>query len=198
MTGASTISQDKGLVKRGLFLLGLMTLLVVFLFTVLFQRAAQTSPAATPRPELLTTSLVLSSTGFPAAVDWVDIFRISEAYPSAPGWKIRYNAAITLARRGSAHVPWSIIGEMLDEPRQLQNFREQLADGRSLPDEGAARMTMIAALRALADWHKKQEDKTKETSPDLAKVYMAVDKLAASPIMEVKGQAENTRKLFFR
>jgi hypothetical protein len=35
-------------------------------------------------------------------------------------------------------------------------------------------------------------------SPELAQVYVAVDKLAGSPIMEIKTQAENTRAVFFR
>ena len=62
-------------------------------------------------------------------------------------------------------VPWPVLLEMLDEDRQMHNFREQLPDGRLVPDETAARMTMIYALRAIGEWHKKQA--SKEVSPEL-------------------------------
>jgi hypothetical protein len=59
-------------------------------------------------------------------------------------------------------------------------------------------MTVVSALRAVGDWHKKQATGNKTVSPELSQVYVAVDKLAGSPIMEIKTQAENTRSLFFR
>ncbi len=190
------MTQDTGLVKRGLFLLVLMSGLVIVLLVIMFQRVAPTLPVAAGRPELLAATLVRSDTAFPAGVAWADLYEIGEAFPSSPGWQIRYNAAGSLARRGSPQVPWPVLLEMLDEDRQMHNFREQLPDGRLVPDETAARMTMIYALRAIGEWHKKQA--SKEVSPELAKVYVAVDKLANSPVMEVKTQAANAQSLFFR
>src|SRR5205085_11327222 len=142
-------------------------------------------------PELLSASLVRTGTAFPGAVAWLDIYKIGEAFPSAEGWKIRYNAAGALARRGSAQVPWEILVEMLDENRQLRNFRVELQDGKVAADEAAARLTVVYALRAIADWHKKQPDRPKEAPPELAKVYAAVGKLASNPVMEIKTQVAN-------
>jgi hypothetical protein len=79
----------------------------------------------------------------------------------------------------------------------MHNFRVQLQDGSVVPDEAAARLTVVYALKAIAEWHKKQASR-QEVPPALAKVYAAVDKLADSPIMEIKTQVENTRQVFFR
>jgi hypothetical protein len=189
--------QDSGLVKRGLLLLALMSALVVVLLTIMFQRSGPGLPASVDRPELLAAVLVRSDASFPAAVSWSGLYRFGEAFPSAPGWLIRYNAAGALARRGSDNVPWDVLREMLDESRQMHNFRVQLRDGRLVPDEAAARLTVLSALKAIAEWHKKQTA-GKEASPELAPVYAAVNKLAGNPVMEIKSQAENTRKLFFK
>jgi len=192
------MSQDTGLIKRGLFLLVLMSALVVVVLLAVFQRTSATLPASADRPELLSATLIRSNTGFPGAVDWLNFFQLTQAFPSAEGWKIRYNAAGALARRGSTNVPWDIFLEMLDEKHQMKNFHVQLQDGTVVPDETAARMTMIYALRGIADWHKKQEAGHKEVTPELARVYAAVDQLSAHPVMEIKTQAENTRKVFYR
>jgi hypothetical protein len=192
------MSQDSGLVKRGLILLGLMALLAVVLLSILQQRPTNPVPAASPRPELLATLLVRPTDAFPGAVDWDDIYKIAEAFPTPAGWLIRYNASITLARRGSAQVPWDILVEMLDENRQLRNFRVQLPDGKVVPDETAAHMTMLSALRAITEWHKKQTSRPNETPTALTQVYAAVDRLTDNPLMEIKSQAANTRQVFFR
>src|SRR5579863_1101583 len=133
------MAQDTGLVKRGMFLLVLMSGLVTVLLTILFQRSETALPTAAPRPELLAASLVQTDAAFPANVAWLGIQQIADAFPSGPGWRIRYNAATTLARRGSPNVPWPVLVEMLDEDRQMHNFRELRADGSAVPDEAAAR-----------------------------------------------------------
>ncbi len=191
------MSQDAGLIKRGLILLGLMSAMVVVLLTIILQRPVSALPAATQRPELLAALLVRSDAAFPGAVAWSGIYQLGEAFPSSPGWLIRYNAAGALARRGSPNVPWDILGEMLDETRQMHNFSVQLQDGNKVPDEAAARLTILNALRAIAEWHKKQAGR-REVSPGLREVYAAVDQLANNQVMEIKTQAENTRKLFIR
>jgi hypothetical protein len=192
------MSQDSGLIKRGLFLLALMSALVIVLLVIMFQRTTSVLPATVDRPELTAAVLAQAGTAFPGGVSWASLLQLQEAFPTPVGWLIRYNAAATLARRGSANVPWDMVLEMLDENRQMHNFREQLPNGQVVPDEAAARMTMVSALRAIGEWHKKQASGSKVVSPELSQVYVAVDKLAGSPIMEIKTQAENTRALFFR
>ena len=54
-----------------------------------------------------------------------------------------------LARAGKLLVfpCWDLVLEMLDENRQMHNFREQQPNGQLVPDEAAARLTMVYALR---------------------------------------------------
>ncbi|MSQ96687.1 MAG: hypothetical protein EXR98_19335 [Gemmataceae bacterium] len=162
--------EDKGLVLRGLLLLAGIGVLVAIVLGILFMRTPPVQP------------LLVGDPG-------------ADAPPSSSGSDIRYNAAATLARRGSASVPWPLIREMLDEKVQMSNHRVRLADGRHVYDEAAARATLMTALRALAAWHEKQPDKN--VSPP-AEVYLLVDKLTASPFGELKIQAEKTRATFFR
>jgi hypothetical protein len=165
--------EDKGLILRGLLLFGAISLLVVFVLTVMFWRA-----------EPPTTTLRVPS---------------ENSVPSAPGWDIRYNAATTLARRGSKAVPWLLIREILDEQQQLRNNQVRLKDGREVYDEAAARAYMISGLRALAAWHEKRSaDPTREVPAELREIYPVVDKLAESEVGELKAQAEKARRTFFR
>src|SRR5437868_11926739 len=131
------MSQDTGLIQRGFFILALMCVLMVVVLSILFQRSVSTPPPSGERPEFMAALLVRSDTAFPAAVSWPGLYQIGEAFPSASGWQIRYNAAAALARRGSSQVPWSVLLEMLDENRQLHNFRDQRQDGQVIADEGA-------------------------------------------------------------
>jgi len=85
---------------------------------------------------------------------------------------------------------------MLDEKRQMRNFRVQLDDGRTVPDEAKARETVLLALRALADWHHKQKNGV--PSEVKTTIYPLVDQLATSPVAQLKVQAENTRSTFAR
>jgi hypothetical protein len=56
---------------------------------------------------------------------------------------------------------------------------------------------MIGALKALAIWHEKQ-GVMGEVPAELREIYLVVDKLADSPIVQLKTQAEKTRSTFFR
>ena len=114
------MSQDTGLIKRGLLLLAMMSALVVVVLVIIFQRPTATLPGTDQRPELLAASIVRTDTAFPGAVAWHAIVQMGEAFPSTEGWKVRYNAAGALARKGSTQVPWDIILEMLDENRQMR------------------------------------------------------------------------------
>ena len=110
---------------------------------------------------------------------------------TAPGgWQVRYNAVLSLARRGSPQVKdpdvWDTLVEMLDEDRQLRNFRTPLADGREVPDETAARLTIIGALRAVQELHRKQPQM------DLSGLKEPIEKLTHSPAAPVSTEAQQT------
>lgn len=193
------MSQDSGLVKRGLLLLAGMTVLVVIVLTILFQRPQQNLPAAEARREGIVTALILPGVAYPAALSWGTVADLGQQLPSATGWEIRYNAASALARLGSARIPWALFREMLDEKRQMRNFRARLDDGRDVPDEAKARETVLSALRAVADWHLKQKEAAPAAvSDDRATVYALVTELTASPIVQLKVEAEKTRATFPR
>lgn len=189
--------EDGGLVKRGLFLLALMGAMVVVLLTILLRKPDAPAPQEAPGPETLVAVLLHPGQEFPATLAWPALTRLPETLPSAPGWEVRYNAAATLARRGSEHTPWNLIAEMLDEQQQLRNFRVRLENGRIVSDEAAARTTILTTLRAVADWHKKNPEGA--AGSDLVRVRAAVIELAEkSPILEIKSQANNTRQHFTR
>lgn len=191
--------EDRGLAIRGLALLGAITVLVAVVLGVMFWRAPP-PPTSLEPPERQIPSVILPPLGeFPSGVSWYAIYQMNQTMPSAPGWEVRYNAATTLARRGSDKVPWQIMREMLDEKQQMRNYRVRNADGRDIYDEAAARLNMVSALRAIAAWHDKRKAEGKTDTPaELREVYAVVDNLAASPIAELKLQAEKARATFFR
>jgi hypothetical protein len=123
---------------------------------------------------------------------------VGELPPSAPGWEIRYNAALALARRGSKDTPWPIIHEMLDEGRQLRNFQVKLQSGSVVPDAEAALRTVYNTLGAVGDWHKKQDAAKLTVPPELKLVYDDVDRLAASSNTQIRVQADRVRQMFVR
>jgi hypothetical protein len=187
-------SDDKGLVLRGFFLLAVIGGIVTVVMAILFMRPQPATPRVAIAPENLVSLLVA---GYPDGTSCVTAFAMADRLPSAPGWEIRYNAATTLARRGSAAMPWPLMREMLDEPQQMRNARTQLPDGTSVINEAVARANMIAALKALAVWHEKQGAQ-REAPAELREIYKVVDKLAESSVAELKAQAEKAGGTFFR
>jgi hypothetical protein len=118
------------------------------------------------------------------------------AGPKSPaGWEVRYNAAMALARRGSSHVTdpavWDTLLEMLDEDQQLKNIPTKLADGREVPDETDARTTVIAALKAVQELHRKRTDL------DVSALRGPIDKLTHSPNATVSTQARQALLVLF-
>lgn len=111
---------------------------------------------------------------------------------SAPGWEVRYNATIALARRGSENIAerMDVLQEMLDEEQQMQNFRIRQKRGDrevEVANETAARTTVINALKAVIELRRKQPDL------DLSRLDEALQKLARSPNVVVRTEAERTR-----
>jgi hypothetical protein len=192
--------EDKGLVIRGLFLLAAIGGLVTFVLAVIFWRPDEPRPVApAPEPRVPMAIVPALFTDYPASVPWGAMCQLGETLPSAPGWEVRYNAATTLARRGSARVPWGIIHEMLDENQQMRNYRVRHPDGHDVYDEAAARSNMISALKALTAWHEKQPTAARSAlPPELREIYAQVDRLTESPFPELKLQAEKARATFVR
>src|SRR5438132_1667989 len=90
--------------KRGLLLLGLVAVIAAVVLLVLVRWPNQGTPQAPPEG----------------------------VTPSEPGWEIRYQATVTLARRGSEKVPFDLLREMLDENQQLRNCVTKLQNGQEI------------------------------------------------------------------
>jgi hypothetical protein len=116
--------------------------------------------------------------------------------PSARGWKIRYNANVSLAAIGSDKVRLDLLREMLDENQQLVNFRVKLQNGKDVPDENGARSAILTTLRAITEWHKKRDVRQayRADRDKLDKVYAAIAALAEkSPNPVVQSAAKRTQ-----
>jgi hypothetical protein len=166
-TTVSKAPDDSGFVRRGFLMLAGMAILVSVVLAILLWKPA--APPAEIRTDL-------------------------PAQTSAPGWQVRYNAAIALARRGSAKTPWPLLREMLDEGQQLRNFAEPEPGAKKAEsDEAAAQATVLEALKAVAEWHRKQPAPIVVT-PEMRDVYAQVDRLAEKPLYQA--EAERTRATF--
>jgi hypothetical protein len=177
-------------------LLAMMAALAgVVLFSIFYQ-PSQEVPVETLRPEYVAPLVASPTAAFPGTLSWGALYQLGEALPSPPGWEIRYNATVALARHGSPKVRLEVLREMLDEPRQMRNFRSTLADGREVPDEAAARRTVLGALKAVREWHR-HPDAVKaigSDDPRLQMVHAAVGLLTQSPNEAVREEAEATRQ----
>lgn len=159
--------DEAGFVKRGLLLLAAMLALGAAVLTMVLYRPNVAEPV---------------------------VYANLPAKESEPGWLIRYNAAAALARRGSADVPWKVLDEMLDEKQQLKNFPVKLSDGKTVSDEAAARATVITALKALGEWHKKSP--ASPAPAGFLALRDRVEALSKSTYPELKAQAESLRTAF--
>lgn len=193
----TTQQQDSGLVQRGLLLLGGMTALVVVVLLIVLRNPDAPSRSRDTRGDVLLPAFVAPAP-FPAAVGWPALAQLGERLPSAPGWEVRYNAAAALARRGSAKTPWPVVREMLDEERQLRNYRVMLKNGQVAANEEDATRTVLNALAAIAEWHKKQDRAAVSVSADLQLVYEQVDRLAQGNHTLLRVHADRVRQTFLR
>ena len=110
-------------------------------------------------------------------------------FAKSPGSRIRYNAAVALARRGSARTPIDLLREMFDESEQLDQHRIRYKkDGREAADEPTAHDVVQTALRATAELHRKNP------AVNLTALDSAIDKLKDSANPAVRKEAERTRE----
>ncbi len=106
-----------------------------------------------------------------------------------PGAKIRYNAAVALAQRGSDRTPFALLKEMLDESEQQEQHRvRRRKDGREIADQATAQQTVLTALRAVAELHRKN------ARINLTDLVASVDKVKTSADPAVRAEAERTRQ----
>jgi hypothetical protein len=194
----ATQQQDTGLVQRGLLLLGGMTALVVVVLLIALRRPeTSTTPASAANNVVLPT--FVPAAPFPATPSWALLVKLADHLPSAPGWEIRYNAALALARRGSPDTPWPTVLEMLDEDRQRRNFQVTLKNGQIVADVEDARNTVRSALSAVAQWHEKQSHAVPPLPPaELQLVYDQIDRLAHDTNAPLRVHADRTRQTFNR
>ncbi|HTK76353.1 MAG TPA: hypothetical protein VL371_13905 [Gemmataceae bacterium] len=117
------------------------------------------------------------------------------AGPSVEAREIRYNAVLALLYRGSPRVKdegvWDVLTEMLDEGQQLQSFQTHGGDGPTIPDETGARMTVIGALRAVRELHKKRPE------IDLSGLKPSLEKLKESNNATVRTEAGQAVQALF-
>jgi hypothetical protein len=190
------MAQDKELVKRGMLLFGMMLILVTLVGFVLF-RPRETAPAVQSGYSELVALATANPLGvFPAQVNWPALAALGKDLRSAPGWEVRYNATLALARLGSSQLPLDVLREMLDEEQQMRNFRIYFVDGKQINDEYAARKTVLNALECFVQWHS-HKDAVKaigEENLKLKQVYAAIDSLAASENQVVREKAEAVQK----
>jgi hypothetical protein len=105
------------------------------------------------------------------------------------GFEVRYKAVEGLARRGSTLLAkrLGVLEDMLDLEQLGKQFRVRFDDGRDVPDETAMFSTVTGALRAIAEFHRRQP------TVDLSRFGRAIDELARSTNPAVRAEAERTQ-----
>lgn len=114
--------------------------------------------------------------------------KTEEAITKVPGLKIRYNATVALARRGSDQARVNVLREMLDEPLQRQYFVLKRKNGEEAPDEPTIRVTIATALQAAAELHRLRPDR------DLSSLHTVIDDIAHSKNPALQAEAARTLK----
>jgi hypothetical protein len=111
----------------------------------------------------------------------------TRAVTKLPGSRVRYNATVALARRGSDKVRTGLLRDMLDEQKQRANFfRQYLKDGREVCDEATVYNTLHTTLKALVELHRKNPQF------DLSELHEAIGRLRSCSNVTVRTQAEET------
>src|SRR5262249_5156598 len=120
---------------------------------------------------------------------------IAEPGPrSRPGFEIRYNATVALARRGSDQIKdrLPVLAEMLDEELQLRNPWQRVKEGKlvpyseGMPDAVAARTDVESSLKAIVELHRKRPDL------DLSELDEPIRKLTQSSNEVLRQEAQRT------
>ena len=190
------MARDSSLIYRGLLLLGMMLVLVTLVLFVVFRRGENPPIQERRQPALIAAALPVPNLAFPAAINWGALGTLSDALPDSPGWGVRYNAAIALARIGSHQMPFDVLRQMLDEDLQMRTWVVLTEDGKIITEEHNARSTVLNGLNALTDWHKHPQavQKVGKDDPGLQRVYAAVDRLTQSRNRVIQQEAESVKQ----
>ena len=191
--------NDSGLWKRGLILFLVLAGISGVVLFIIFYRFGQSAPTSQPVDyETLAPMVCTPSAPFPASISWGTLYLYHQNAPSLKGWEIRYNATLALARRGSVHVPWDVMEEMLDVRQQMVNFRVRVKPGKFVNDEAAAHRTVVNALTALVIWQKEipPDKKNIVNNAELKGVINAIEKLTNNSNDFVRTKAIETQKIF--
>jgi hypothetical protein len=105
-----------------------------------------------------------------------------------PGYSVRANATIALARHGSRKVPLGLLEEMLTPDKLRERFvivnRETHKES---PDEAVVATTEINALKAVVELHQRRPDM------DLSSLRPLIDRLAGDNNSSVSTEARKTQ-----
>jgi hypothetical protein len=190
------MAKEISLAQRGLIVLGLMLVTAVVVLCIILFRGGTPPVENAPRTELVALAVANPIGGFPDSVNWGALAVLGQRLPDAPGKEVRYNAALSFARRGSAQIPLDVFCQMLDEDLQMRNFKIGIGDGKFAVDEYAARQTVLTALKEFAAWHKNKKavEAIGVSSPAMQRVYAAVDKLTKSENPTLRKEAESIQE----
>jgi hypothetical protein len=188
------MAQDSGLWKRGLLLFGVLALIALAVLIVVLWRPDRPTTDGPLKAEHVVAALPAPTAPVPGALPWAGYFYLASHLPSPEGWKIRYSAAIAMARGGSLKLPLPIMREMLNEDQQKRNYTILGKDGKYTINNGAAQELNINALKAFGEWHKKNkaDKKFDPENADLEKVYHAIDQLTQSSNDLIRLEATKT------
>jgi hypothetical protein len=105
-----------------------------------------------------------------------------------PGFQVQVNATIALARRGSPRVSLGMLQEMLDPPLLRERFvLQDRSTGQEQPNEAVVVNTLVNALKAAAELHRKRP----EMDPSLLRPL--IDRLAGDSNKAVQAEAVQTQ-----
>jgi hypothetical protein len=188
-------AENTRIVQRGLVMLALVGAIAVTVLFALFRRPGPDEGAAENLTAKAVAVFSVANAGFPANIPWAGLYDVGDALPSPTGWEVRYTATRVLANHGSEKLRLDVLCEMLDERRQLRNFQAKLADGRVVPDEGAAAQEVVIALKAVSEWRKNSAavQHMPPSSPEMKTLVRAVEKLTQSHNNVVRTRAQETR-----
>lgn len=106
-----------------------------------------------------------------------------DAITKVPGLRIRANAVLALAQRGSKQLRLAALKELMDESYLRESFLIRRKNGKEIPDENLVSKTLEAATHAVVALHKKDPER------DLAELYPSLEALAGHKNMNLRTEA---------
>lgn len=105
-----------------------------------------------------------------------------------PGFGVQANATIALARMGSTKTHLALLQTMLDEKELRSIFVVQSTrDGSERPDEALVIETVVNALKAADELHRKN------SKLDLSRLQASIDQLTQDPNPSIRSEASKCR-----